>query len=380
MSDRVVPLGSVGDVVMGQSPAGATCNRDGQGTPLLNGPTEFGHRSPSPAQWTTAPARFAQEGDTLFCVRGSTTGRMNIADQTYAIGRGVAAIRGKDPTDTTFLRAAIESGLPELLALTTGTVFPNISGSDLRQFNIPWPERDERRRVADLLEALDRSTSLARRTRATSLLTAQTLLQTAPSSCSISELATAKRSSFDPSRHSGEVIDHYSLPAFDSGAQPERVSAESIASNKLHITGPSVLVSKLNPATNRTWLVEPQSSVAWSVCSTEYVVLEPSGVTVHTLFAAVSPNDVGEVLAAGTTGTSASHQRVKVDEVLAATVPDPRSLDAAAALELQALIELYQAKSRQVASLLRFRSFVLRGLLQGDLAVDDAPALVGVAS
>ena len=28
------------------------------------------------------------EGDLLFCVRGSTTGRMNWANQSYAIGRG----------------------------------------------------------------------------------------------------------------------------------------------------------------------------------------------------------------------------------------------------------------------------------------------------
>ena len=31
-----------------------------------------------------------------FCVRGATTGRKNIADQRYCIGRGLAAIRGRD--------------------------------------------------------------------------------------------------------------------------------------------------------------------------------------------------------------------------------------------------------------------------------------------
>ncbi len=86
VSDGSKPLGDVADVIMGQSPKGDTYNHDGEGVPLLNGPTEFGPKHPEPVLYTTAPTRFAEPGDILFCVRGSTTGRMNWADRRYAIG------------------------------------------------------------------------------------------------------------------------------------------------------------------------------------------------------------------------------------------------------------------------------------------------------
>ena len=68
-------------------------DQSGERVPLLNGPTEFGSHHPTPVQFTTDACKLAMPGDLLFCGRGSTTGRMNWADQEYAIGRGVAAIR-----------------------------------------------------------------------------------------------------------------------------------------------------------------------------------------------------------------------------------------------------------------------------------------------
>ena len=95
---------------MGQSPEGDDCNNAGIGEPLLNGPTEFGFYSPSPVQWTTNGKKHCVEGDLLFCVRGSTTGRMNWANQSYAIGRGLAAIHHKsDCTLNWFVKAMIDN-------------------------------------------------------------------------------------------------------------------------------------------------------------------------------------------------------------------------------------------------------------------------------
>ena len=76
-------LGEVCEVIMGQSPKGDTYNHVGNGIPLLNGPTEFGPQHPNCTLWTTAPTKLCQAGDLIFCVRGSTTGRMNWADQPY---------------------------------------------------------------------------------------------------------------------------------------------------------------------------------------------------------------------------------------------------------------------------------------------------------
>ncbi|WP_164926902.1 restriction endonuclease subunit S [Chlorobaculum tepidum] len=157
-------LGEECEIVMGQSPPSETCNTVGIGIPLLNGPTEFGPHHPSPAQFTTDVRKRAIPGDILFCVRGSTTGRMNWADQEYAIGRGIAAIRHKfKPELQPFVRAVIECYLPELLAQATGSTFPNVSAQQLS--NLKWPElaADEQRAIAYILGTLDDKIELNRK-------------------------------------------------------------------------------------------------------------------------------------------------------------------------------------------------------------------------
>ncbi len=106
-------------------------------TPLLNGPTEFTSHAPVAVQFTTAPVKLCQTGDILFCVRGSTTGRMNWADKEYAIGRGLAAIRHREGNRyQPYLRGAIEQALPSLLAVSTGSTFPSVSRADIENLKV----------------------------------------------------------------------------------------------------------------------------------------------------------------------------------------------------------------------------------------------------
>src|SRR5690554_5074401 len=117
-------LDDIADIIMGQSPSGDTCNNEGIGSPLLNGPTEFGEFYPTAVQYTTDPKKFSQEGDILFCVRGSTTGRMNWSNSKYAIGRGLAAFRHKLGVDYQFfLKGIIDLHLNDLLFQATGSTF-----------------------------------------------------------------------------------------------------------------------------------------------------------------------------------------------------------------------------------------------------------------
>lgn len=152
------------NIIMGQSPPGDTCNTEGIGLPLLNGPTEFGPHHPFPVQFTADVRKRATKGDILFCVRGSTTGRMNWADREYAIGRGVAAIRHKrKPEFQSFVRAVIEYGLPGLLAQATGSTFPNVSAAQLA--GIWWPplRENEQHAIANILGSLDDKIELNRK-------------------------------------------------------------------------------------------------------------------------------------------------------------------------------------------------------------------------
>ena len=170
-------LGEVAEIVMGQSPPGDTVSRDG-GLALLNGPTEFGAHHPTPVQFTADARKIAQPGDILFCVRGSTTGRMNWADQEYAIGRGVAAIRHRrNPELQPFVRGVIEYQLPDLLAQATGSTFPNVSANQLAAIPFPRLGEDEQRRIAGILGALDDKIELNRRMSQTLEAMAQALFK-----------------------------------------------------------------------------------------------------------------------------------------------------------------------------------------------------------
>jgi type I restriction enzyme, S subunit len=152
------------DIVMGQSPPGDTCNTINQGLPLLNGPTEFGAYHPTPIQFTIDARKKAQRGDVLFCVRGSTTGRMNWADREYAIGRGVAAIRHKKNLELQpYVRAVIEYGLPGLLKQATGSTFPNVSAEQLAGLWWPPIEKNAQLAIAHILGTLDDKIELNRR-------------------------------------------------------------------------------------------------------------------------------------------------------------------------------------------------------------------------
>lgn len=126
-------LSEIADVVAGQSPSGEYYNEDGIGTPMLNGPTEFTDLHPIPVQFTTKVTKLCQVGDILFTVRGSSTGRMNFADQEYCIGRGIAAIRAKAGSDIDFIYYTLVTISEKILAEAkgAGTTFPNVSRGEL---------------------------------------------------------------------------------------------------------------------------------------------------------------------------------------------------------------------------------------------------------
>lgn len=207
---------------MGQSPPGATCSREPVGLPLLNGPTDFGSFCPTPTAWTSSPQRIARAGDLLLCVRGSTTGRMNRADQEYAIGRGVAAVRCEGSLDTNFVFFALAVTMDSLLSVASGSVFPNLASRDLAAHAIPWPDVGTRAGIAQLLGALDHkmqgndALTAAVAQLATALVSSGT-----DDLVPLGELASPHRVLRRPQDFDGLVVQHFSLPAFDDGRLPQ---------------------------------------------------------------------------------------------------------------------------------------------------------------
>lgn len=125
----VKTLQDIATITMGLSPKGDTYNEDANGTPLINGPVEFGERFTKRVKWTTAPTKLCEDGDLVVCVRGSTTGKFVKSDGVYCLGRGVCAIRSKFQG---FVDQVFEHQLPALLGQVGGSTFPSWTGPQLK--------------------------------------------------------------------------------------------------------------------------------------------------------------------------------------------------------------------------------------------------------
>jgi len=171
-------INEIAEVEMGQSPKGEYCNTISEGLPLLNGPTEFGSMYPKAVQFTTDSKRECKPLDILFCVRGSTTGRMNWADKIYSIGRGIAAIRHKHGTDYRyFLKGIMDHNLQLLLSSATGSTFPNVTRKQIEDLEIKLPSLTEQQSIASILSSLDDKIDLLHRQNKTLEQLAETLFR-----------------------------------------------------------------------------------------------------------------------------------------------------------------------------------------------------------
>ena len=151
---EVAQLENVADVIMGASPAGDTYNDRGTGTPLINGPVEFGGYFAVKTKWTSAPTRLCREHDLILCVRGSTTGRRVIADDIYCLGRGVCAIRAKHSCQS-FINRLVDDRLDNMLTHATGSVYPSLSSDSIRQLRVLKPPKKILDRFCRLVDPMD---------------------------------------------------------------------------------------------------------------------------------------------------------------------------------------------------------------------------------
>jgi type I restriction enzyme S subunit len=152
---EVVRLSDVAQLTMGQSPPSLTYNLDGDGLPFLQGKAEFGDIFPRPAKWCSEPKRVAEPGAVLISVR-APVGDVNIAKEHYCIGRGLAAISGKETLDNWFLFYQLIFAKRRLEGEGTGSTFKSINKGVLRDFPIPLPLTSEQREIARILQTVGR--------------------------------------------------------------------------------------------------------------------------------------------------------------------------------------------------------------------------------
>jgi type I restriction enzyme, S subunit len=81
-----------------------------------------------------------------------------------------------------------------------------------------------------------------------------------------------KRQSITPSRFPDQVFELYSIPAFVSG-KPEIVLGKEVGSSKQMVSANEVLISKINPRINRSWVVRSYTEHP-KIASTEWFIFD----------------------------------------------------------------------------------------------------------
>ena len=85
----------------------------------------------------------------------------------------------------------------------------------------------------------------------------------------LKRISTSTKILVDPQSYKGKMLYEYSMPSFDNMKAPELVSGASLESSKIALSGPTLLVNKLNVHKKRIWYVE--SPYENSVASTEFI-------------------------------------------------------------------------------------------------------------
>jgi type I restriction enzyme, S subunit len=269
-------------------------------------------------------------------------------------------------------------GRQEILkyASTVGTPGIGQPLASLRSMRLPLPLLTEQHRIVEVLGTLDDKIDSNNSMAIISEQLAVAMLEQFDAQITVAALASTDRTQVGTREFRSAVVDHYSLPAFDANKLPERTTGGSIKSSKFRVSGPSVLVSKLNPRIPRVWHAAPRPGVM-SLASTEFVVLRPSnGITSEELWAACAARSFTEAIAELVTGTTGSHQRVRPEEIMQSSVVDVRRAPDSVRILIRDLVRRSGAARAESASLADLRDTLLGPLLSGELRVREASTLI----
>ncbi|WP_136708213.1 restriction endonuclease subunit S [Agromyces sp. H66] len=327
--------------------------------------------SPYDSRYALAPGDVVLAMDRPWIEAGLKQATVRDDDLPAVLVQRVARLRGVDgKLDQGYLAAIVSSGSfsDYLVSVQTGSAVPHISGRQIAEFSLRLPPIGEQRAIAEVLGALDDKIAANTKLAATARELALAMVPTTGDRVTVLEFATLQKTQVDPGTLGDEVVDHYSLPAFDSGDGPELVEARNIKSSKFVVSEPCVLISKLNPRFPRVWDLARVNGRR-ALASTEFLVLEPREISTSVLWSLLAQPSFGRALESKVAGTSGSHQRVKPIEVLEARVSDPRGWPEESRATIESLASAAMAADAENRTLAEMRDALVPQLISGKLRV-----------
>lgn len=309
----------------------------------------------------------AEDGENL---RSRKTPVAFLVDGQFWVNNHAHVLQANSENDTRYLSYALEA--TDISGYITGSAQPKLSQASLASIKIPAPSLEIQKSISSVLGGLDDKIDSNKRAISLSESLLDALSEKSGADLprvALSELSNSHKESVNPAKLGDALVRHYSLPAFDDGARPERTPASSIKSNKLVVPQDAILISRLNPRFNRTWWVSG-SDESPAMASTEFLVLTASDeLSLAGLWLALRDEHFKTELPRRVTGTSGSHQRVRPDDLLAIMVPDVRQLGKETKQRALALLRRVDQLRSEISRLTALRDQLLPELLSGRIRV-----------
>ena len=206
----------------------------------------------------------------------------------------------------------------------SGTSVKHTSPSLIGKFCFMLPDITEQKKISSVLSALDDKIAINKAINKNLEATAQAIFKSwfvdfepfggvMPadwSLCTLGEFANICNRTFDPKKHTDILLEHYSIPAFDSNGLPVVELSNSIESNKFIVDRECCLISKLNPSKKRVW--KPYCLSNFSVCSTEFIVYKAKcSENTNFLYSVIDSDNFSKFMCSHVTGTTGSRQRTQ---------------------------------------------------------------------
>jgi Type I restriction modification DNA specificity domain len=302
---------------------------------------------------------------------GLYCGSVRYSDADVWVTDNAMACRAKEPAETRYWYYALQTC--RLGDHRSGSGQPLLNQRILRDVSVSAVAAHERQPIAELLGALDDKIAANERVIETAESLMAATAESVPERVPLRSLAS-RSTAFLSLGDFDEAIAHFSLAAFDAGAAPRVVNADSLKSGKYLLSEPCVLFSKLNPRIPRIWNVVTLPS-EMALASPEFVVLRPDGVDGSALWAALRQPEVTARLQHQAVGTAGSRQRIQPGDLLDIAVRDVRRLSPAASQRIVSLGALSHTRRAENLRLAAFRDTLLPLLMSGKIRVGEVARL-----
>lgn len=187
----------------------------------------------------------------------------------------------------------------------------------------------------------------------------------------VSDLMKIENTSVNPQKLGNTVMEHYSIPAFDTDHNPAYEEANTIESSKYSVDPECILTSKLNPHFKRLW--DPYCDTKNAICSTEFIVYRPRAAWTRPFCYAVLNSDAFYThMARKAISSTGSRKRIQPDVSASFVLAIPDNKTMRAFVELYApIMKKQKALYKENRELAKLRDWLLPMLMNGQAVVSD---------